>query len=366
MGRHKRLAAAINPPLSTASLTPRNGTEPSDAPTTSPRQPPRQTNEATPLAETTPSATTDLPDVGQQDLLNFRPQSLPTASRNLVTAAARVVQQVPDTTPAHQRALMGELCRLLVFDQAQHGRFDPPRALRPDLVDFYLKQVAAGRTAGGLKSLRERLYRLGRTLQPDLYPDERFKAGRPKELQPPHTAGEVQRLYRFGFATTPALSRKVLLILDVITGAGARPQELLALRGQDITSSPHRPAVTLVSLTSMTTGAIRNVPVLDKGKSERLLAAANAAGDDGLLVGHATKNALNRVQAHIRKQQPGLTMSTVRLRHYWLVDLLNRDVPTALVHQLADLNDSHSLAGLRRWMRTYNIAEATTVLEAAA
>lgn len=357
MGRHKSMKPALDAGPITAvratTLLPLAVTA-----TVSTRRAPRPKLEADSAARHEPSARL-------ASLLNYRPRMK--ISKAVIEAAAELIMQTPMISTTEDRSLMGELCRLLKFDTDNHGgHLDVKRALRPSVIDHYLGQVRAGRTAGGLNTLRLRLYRVGRLLDPLAFPEPRLTLPRPKEALAPDTSENIRRLYAKARTASPALRRKMFFVLDLATGAGARASEIRALRACDIARAEQDPVIAVVTLKSDTSKAMREVPVMDVDKSARLLALAASATDPWApLVPMGERGGVHSVQTELRKRSPALSFSAVRLRHWWIVDLSNKNVPAAMVYQLADLNDSHTIATLRRYMNTYQPATALEILKAA-
>ena len=358
MGRHK----SMKPALETGPAATNRATAVQPLPsgrTVSTRRAPRRKLQADSAARHEPSARLVA-------LLNYRPRMK--VSKAIIRAAAELVMQTPMISPTEDRSLMGVLCQLLKFDTDLHGgELDVRRALAPSGIDHYLGQVRGGRTAGGLNALRLRLYRVGRLLDPLAFPEARLRLPRPKEAQAPDTDENVRRCYAKAETSSPALRRKMFFVLDLATGAGARSSEIRALRACDITRSEEDSAIAIVSLRSETTKAVREVPVMDAEKSARLLTlAASATNPWAPLVPMGERGGVHQVQTELRKRSPGLSFSAVRLRHWWIVDLSNKAVPSAMVYQLADLNDSHTIATLRRYMNSYQPSAAVELLKAAA
>jgi len=357
MGRHKSMKPALDAGPSGPNRV--TATHPLAAGrTVSTRRAPSSKPQADSAALLEPSARLDA-------LLNYRPQIK--MSKEIIKASAAVVMQTPEVSPTEDRSLIGELSRLLKFDTDSHGgEVDVKRALAPSGIDHYITQVCGGRTPGGLSTLRMRLYRVGRRLNPLAFPEPRMRLQRPNEAQAPYTAEYVRRLYAKAATASPVLKRRMFFVLDLASGAGARASEIRALRACDITAAAQNSEIAVVSLRSETNKTRREVPVMNAERSARLLAlAASATDPHAPLVPMGERGGVHWVQSELRKRNPSLSFSAVRMRHTWIVELSNTHAPAALVHQLADFNDSHTFAALRRYMNTYQPATAVEILKAA-
>lgn len=353
MGRHKKLESAA-PSLVTAAIT----TTPC-AVTSLPNVPARPQQ-----ARRRPARARAVDEAERMKALSaYTPLASRRLSQAVIRAAAPIVALLPYEGWNVDRERIGQLCDLLKADEAVHGNVDAARALRPENVDYFLSRRTFG-TENTFRTLRSLYYRFGRVVHPTLYPEQRIQAPRSKDLQAPYTPDELSRLYDFALATSPALSRRMLIVLDVISGTGALTPELSRVCGTHIRRLATHPGRAVVALIDRQ-GVVRDVPLSDRIRSDRLLRLAGDAGE-GLLLPYHPKRLVCHLQDALAKQGSGLQLNAVRLRHTWLVDLLNRRVPVAAVMQLAGIGDAHTLAGLRRWMRTYDTAELATLLTEAA
>lgn len=169
-----------------------------------------------------------------ESLSDFRPHGVRGVDQAMIDAIAQVVAAASTGVAAVDRVSMGRVCRLAVADRAAHGDLNLARAFLPESLAFYVQQVAPSRTVSGLRTLRSELERLGRSVHPGLYPAARPKMVDQGKLAAPYTPSEVRRLYAFAFATTPGLSARLLVVLDLTTGVGARSVEITDLRGGDV------------------------------------------------------------------------------------------------------------------------------------
>ena len=354
MGRHKKLRAAA-PSLADAAVV-------TSTPCTVPPAPQVPAHPHKPKRRPARARAVDEAE-RMKALSAYTPQSSRGISPAVIAAGAPIVSLLPYEGWEVDRERICLLSDLLKADEAIHGTVDAARALRPENVDYFLSRRTF-RSDNSFRTLRSLYYRFGRAMHPTLYPEQRIQAPRAKELQAPYTPDELARLYDFALATSPALSRRMLIVLDVIGGTGALTPELFRLCGNHIrrlSADPDRAVVTLIDRN----GVVRKVPLTDQVRSRRLLRIAEKAGDERLLP-YSRKQVVYYLQRQLAEHGHSLQLNAVRLRHTWLVDLLNRRVPAAAVMQLAGIGDAHTLAGLRRWIRTYDTAELAALLIEAA
>jgi hypothetical protein len=283
----------------------------------------------------------------------------------LLPVAAAMVAQAPATTLQTDRKRVTQLCMLLAHDRDVRGGVDLRRALRRENVDHYLRHGCRGQVSASLGTYQSHLYRFGRILHPADYPAAPVKVDR-TAVRAPYDHREVTALYRMRLGLSDHLSGRLTAVLDLTTGAGARSEEMTTLTGASMHPiSTGRGNVVCVDLPSRRTGELRTVPILDDAKAGRLMQRAQHVGPDGWLVTGSRHNAVNSVQQAVRDRGVDITMSAVRLRHAWIVDMAQHGIPTAMLLSIADLGDSHTLYDLSKWMRTYEPAEAAEWLREA-
>lgn len=299
-------------------------------------------------------------------LAQYRPKIQVTDLAAIWPVAAAMIAQAPATTIGTDRKRLTQLCHLLAHDRDVHGGVDLRRALQRENVDHYIYKGHPGRpTPGSIRTYKSHLYRFGRILHPTEYPEALVTANR-NEVRAPYSADEIRALYRHQHSLSDSLAGRLLAVLDLATGAGARSEEIATLTGASIhTIRARGEDITCVDIPSRRTGELRTVPIHDPAKGGRLLRRARDLGPDEWLLPGSRHNAVNGIRTTIRRRGVEITMSAVRLRHTWIVDLAQHGVPTALLLRLADLGDSHTLHDLTRWMRRYHPAEATEWIQEA-
>jgi hypothetical protein len=278
-------------------------------------------------------------------------------SATILPIAARLVAAAPAKRIGTDRKRLTWLCQLLAYDRDVRGGVNPGRALRQEHVDHYLRHGCAGQDSSSIRTYKSALYVFGRMFHPGDYPPKPVKVDR-ADVQAPYSDRDVRRLYRGRVGLSEHLAQRLTIVLDLATGVGARAEEMTTLTGASMhVITVNRTKIICLDLPSRRTGEIRTVPVVDPAKGGRLLTRAQEVGDGYLLTG-SRHNAVNSVRDAIRKHGVNISFSAVRLRHTWIVDLAQRGIPTALLLQMADLGDSHTLHDLSKWARQYSPNDA--------
>lgn len=284
----------------------------------------------------------------------------------ITPVAAAMVVQAPAVTRETDRKRLVLMCQLLAHDRDMHGDIDLRRAMHRVHVDHYVRSGSGSQTSGTIAAYSSHFYRFGRLLHPAEYPAPREPLRRTR-VQRPYSPAEVQALYRRHLSLTDHLADRLLTMLDLATGVGARSDEMVSLTGSSVRQIPTGggASAVCVELPSRRTGVIRTIPVLGASKAGRLWRRAQVAGPDGYLLEGGRRNAVNGVQRAIRARGVSIDISAVRLRYFWIVEIAHRPIPVATFLQLADLGDSHSLHELSRHMRGYEPDEVAAIMAGA-
>jgi len=256
------------------------------------------------------------------------------------------------------------VARYLVSESERVGQFDYRAAFRRANVDRYLDVMVMRRTPKSAKMLRSLLYFTARLVHPREYPQPRSPISRGVARTRAVGPGRVAELYRIAAALPAVHSRRLLLQLDLCYWAGARPRDLMDLRGSDISeTSWNGDPVALIRLANQA-GGTRIVPVGDPAASRRLLAAAAERPTQFLMTiggGKIGRNTANKTSEYlIRRGHQGI--NAAELRHGWMVHLAQR-VPAALLMQLADVKDIRVLAEQQDLLPTYGLQHAVTLIK---
>jgi len=153
---------------------------------------------------------------------------------------------------------------------------------------------------------------------------------------------------------------RVLLILDLVTGAGLRAREIREIRGGDVSTCRLGPGHEIVVVRVRDRGTVdRVVPVIDARKAQRILDLAGAGGPDRTLLpaasrdGTVEKNAVNHVSEELKRLvYPGGDFAGLRNR--WILDLaMTPGVPAAALLRLAGVGDLQVLADQKSLLPQY-------------
>lgn len=275
-------------------------------------------------------------------------------------SARRLWSRLPGRSESAGNAGVSTVARYLAAEAARIGQFNYAAALKRTNVDRYIDEIAPLHTSGTIRAARVLLYEAGRLVHPNAYPQA-------QGLSVPHptstvaaTHRQIQELYAIAPGLPGWVSRKLLVMLDLSYGAGARTADLMTLRGGCISAQQWggKP-VALVRLPNLA-GGTRVVPVADEQVSERLIALAQSKGDN-LLIPSRDRNAVNRVGGYLRERgYAGVTAQALRNR--WLIDLSAR-APVALMMQLADTTYITVLNDHRQQLPTFSTLNAIAILK---
>ncbi|PEG35269.1 hypothetical protein CQY20_22430 [Mycolicibacterium agri] len=261
------------------------------------------------------------------------------------------------------RISAAHLARYLAFEAERVGTFDYRTALRRANVDRYLMDVAMRRTNRSMRTIRWILYDAGRLVHPREYPEARtLPAPRTKRIAAA-SAQDIRDWYALAPTLPQWLRRRLMLLLDLCYGAGARPPDFKVLRGTSITSETIDGRELAIVRLRNTAGGTRLVPVTDSDISRRLLDLAHSKGSDYLLPaakGQVERNATDRIGEQLRARSHG-NINAAALRNRWILDLAER-VPAALLLQLADVVDVQVLADQRDQLPTYGLHRAIALM----
>jgi hypothetical protein len=285
-----------------------------------------------------------------------------TLARAAVEAAARLWCMKPGEAAEADRKAVGQVARFLVW--AAFGDIvDEGRAFTRANVNEYLA-VKATTSESSARQQRYVLYAIGRQLHPHEFPPARGMSVPRRKRLLAASRTEIAKLQAIipGLPTMMALRTQALL--DLASGAGARPGDFKTLRGTAITSiAIDGQAIAVVTLPNHL-GGVRQIPVVDPKVSARLLALSARVGTGLVLAPKATKaerNIVNRINSDLRRYGHPTT-DPIALRHRWILDLA-QTAPAALLLQLADVGDLRVLVDQRPLLPTYKLRHAITILQ---
>lgn len=265
---------------------------------------------------------------------------------NLAVEALECAALVWACVPARpsDRDSVSLLARCLFDDGTVHGYLDVCRALVPDNVERWLGQRAECETTGSVRRDRTILRTAGRVVHPQRYAPPRSRHGQ-VALQVRSVAavndGEVLRLYAVTRRVPEGLAQRMLIVLDLVTGAGARPAEIRDFRGTDVIDRGRgQIAVRLVNRF----GASRVVPIVGELKAQRLQQLSILHGPDPFLTG-SLRNRVNRVQEDLARAGFAEQLNVTALRSWWILKVAEAPVSLTMLHSLSDTKDFRRLLG---------------------
>jgi hypothetical protein len=276
--------------------------------------------------------------------------------------ARRLRCRMPEPAAKTDRDATGRLARYIAKEAERTGELDYKRILRRSAVDRYLEHEARRLTSKTMRTLQAQLYAAGRLVHPQEFPKR-------KGLQAPHvrraaaaSLADVRDAYTLAPMLPPILGSKLVVLLDLCCGAGARAGDLRVLRGSSITETTWEGQPVAVVCLPNLDGGTRQVPVGDPEISARLIAVAKAKGPRYLMATgdeEVERNVANRSAEKLRKR--GLeSITATSLRNRWLVEIAIR-VPAALMLQLADVRTAQILSDQRDQLPTYELLHATAL-----
>ncbi|OLT50298.1 hypothetical protein BJF89_10310 [Corynebacterium sp. CNJ-954] len=357
MGRHKKMAAA------------------------SPPTPASQNDVYGPFLEAAPAPVRKLtrrtlPDGGAARLAALSTVSIygpVTPLKTLaVQRAALVVAHTPFVSEYQDRKATRLITRVLVDDALDSQVVDEERTLTGAGVARWLARQSGRVTPRSLTTYRLILEAAGRVLYPQQFPpSRRSRASVPRKKAPAAVPAErVTELYTIASTLREGLRLRLLLALDLITGAGLRADEVREVLGTDVSMVTIGPGHDVVVITVRRFGVVhRRVPVISPAKGHRLITRAGEVGSAPLMPvttsGQVSRNAVNKIGEDLRKLGH-VGFDAVGLRNRWIVDLAVRHgVPAAALLRLAGVSDLRALADQVDLLPAYSPEQLAQILLAA-
>ena len=220
--------------------------------------------------------------------------------------------------------------------QPESGGWPP---YTPDLVEDYCALQLKG-TVKTRGKTRSALRRLGRVLVPDLW-DETAERYYDSEVLEPYTAGELDTLVRHATNLRALTGNPApLAIIAVGRGAGLHAPDYRA------TWAEHVHVVDGVPVADVGPPCPRRVPLHRDWADLALDAAADLHGR--LLTGgtDTTRHNLVSKAAERFNRDCAVRLHATRLRHTWMLGLLNDGVPVDVIAKAAGISHLHTLERL--------------------
>lgn len=308
--------------------------------------------------------------LGVDDL--HRSPALVGVSKSVRDLAVGLLVQAGQASRDSNHRRLRLLAGLLVHDQSLHGGLDACRALTRDSIDAYLGTLEPRYAKTTIACYSSDLRHFSRALYPQAYPNAlRQREG--KGVMPlrhsPCTQAEVDRLWRDTRQLNPRLASNGRVVIAAAAGAGARAQEIAQIRARDVLTlpGPGGQEITYLDLTCLSRGERRIVPVLQDRFASFLRSASRHVDPSAHLLDYSVgqSGGVSNTVARMRAAGLQTDVNAVRMRHFFVLELLKSGVPTAAVMQLADVGDSHLLARLRPFMPEYSARELAELMTTA-
>ncbi|MEP9415445.1 hypothetical protein ABLE92_13995 [Gordonia sp. VNQ95] len=232
--------------------------------------------------------------------------------------AARAQASVPFRSEIVDRDAFGSIVHLLVAYFYDNGRVDPLRALRRSNIDSYLST----RARPTRRTVRYLLYAAGRRFHPNEFPPALTLDAPRQNRTSPATKEDIAALYRVALTLGEKWGPALTVLLDLMVGAGARPEELKHLRRSDVRIERHHgQRWVIVTLQTPRTDP-RDVPIIDAEIGYRLERYVADARHDHLLAFGSNptveRNGINRVNDRLAERDQPERVNSKALRHAWM------------------------------------------------
>lgn len=276
--------------------------------------------------------------------------------------ARRLRCRMQESTPGTDAESTARIAHYVASEAERTGELNYKRIFRRAAVDRYLQYQSRRLTTRTMRTLQNQLYEAGRVVHPQEFP-KRNALGSPHVRRAPAASlADIDNAYAMAPTLPAAIGRKLVILLDLCFGAGARANDLKLLRGTSITESKWKGKHLAVVHLPNRDGSSRSVPVADPDISARLIELGKATGANYLLAPpgcDVERNAANRISERLRDR--GLkSLSAAALRNRWLLELAVR-VPAALMLQLADVETAQILSDQRDQLPTYKLQHAIAI-----
>lgn len=245
----------------------------------------------------------------------------------------RVLACEPSTSEMAAR-LVSVAARLAVWALNNGVPLQAETVFSDATIERYISQLDA--TDKSKTTIRGRLRRLRDAGQPAKTP----QIGR-SAVRPPYTPEELVGLWRVACSQpTPLRRLRLQALICACAGAGCRSSDLRHVTDASVLDDPEGPTILDIGGDNA-----RQVPVL-AGFDVALVEVASVT--EGLLVGPSatTRNLIPDLTAHIVGGEDLPRLEVSRLRHTWLVCLLNAWVPVATIMNLAGTKTTRILEEL--------------------
>lgn len=246
-----------------------------------------------------------------------------------------LVVALPFKSTKRDLDLVATLTALAQYDVHLHGSFDPGRAMseaglrrwrKEDLDQRAVKKASQGSYASRVRTIARH-----NGLAPHLADREVAPRG---VAVPPAEAGSWGRVRQSAERLKEPYRTDVTMLADLTFGAGARPDEVGRVRGDDLFLLPNGEG--RLTLTNRH-GQPREVPI-GPAMTQRILRAQRRPTEELVRPGISRENMIHRLFKTSTKQVPATKFDLNAARNRFIVELLTRPIPFGVVCFLADLN----------------------------
>lgn len=242
---------------------------------------------------------------------------------------------------------------------------DVAAVFRRSVVDGYINHLMVTGRERSARQYQYIFYSVGRLVHPREYPLSRAASNKPKRrTASPASDRAIADWYRTAACLSGEQQRRAYVCLDLALGTGVRQGELPRVRGTSVSSTTYLGREHAVVTLPNRAGGVRHVPVMDPGRSERILQRAREVGDSSLLTPGADcrdRNFANRLNEYLRRKGYK-SFDMLAARERWIHDLA-RTVPACLLIQLADVSTFAVIADYRPSFPTYGIRATLVALD---
>lgn len=278
----------------------------------------------------------------QQRIVSYAPRFVP-AERWLAVADLvrdRVRLAGPSSAEMALR-LLSPAARLAMWAAKEQIPLEAEVLFSDETIERFVSTLDG--TDKSKTTIRGRLRRLRDAGKPSRTPKIRHNAARP-----PYTPDELVGLWRLAAAQPTAPRRdRLQALICASAGAGAGSPDLRHVYDTSVIDDPEGP-----TFLGIGGDKARRVPVL-AGFDVTLVGLAERA--DGLLVGPSAgkRNLIPQLTTGIVGGDDLPRLEVARLRHTWLVCLMNAWVPTAAIMNLAGIKTMRVLEDLLPYCHLY-------------
>lgn len=283
-----------------------------------------------------------------------------------IDRASMVWACVEPHTERADRSAVRVLARYLHSEGIVYQLVDEERALTRAAVDRHMDSLLGPTSGLKLSSLRTHrwvYYTAGAVIYHREFPGARTAVAPRTPGSPAARCGTAAELYALAPALPAVQSERLVLALDLVTGAGARPCEMRNLTGGDVTPLQGGIGGALVSFRDR--GMRRRVvPVLHLAQADRLLRRARKVGATAPLLplnrrGEVSRNVLCGISADlVRRGYSGVDFGALRTR--WVMELAAAPgIPTSALLALTGMTDLRVLLDRVDQLPHYSPAELT-------